>query len=194
MVKMYDVLVPYPAKTDREAILAAAMQQAEEEGADALSIRGVATKLGIAPNALYRYFGSLSDLRGAVSEESQRRLLSAMQAGVGRKGPSEAIRAIAQAYLRFARESPHAFATTLHPSNVEGDAAAHSQSWRFVVAQVARLYGEERAAEAAVALWAFLHGMTVLERAGVLGGAKPSAGFDLGLKLWITGAAADGAD
>ncbi|WP_431263391.1 TetR/AcrR family transcriptional regulator [Roseateles chitinivorans] len=120
LVKMYDVLVPYPAKTDREAILAAAMQQAEEEGADALSIRGVATKLGIAPNALYRYFGSLSDLRGAVSEESQRRLLSAMQAGVGRKGPSEAIRAIAQAYLRFARESPHAFATTLHPSNVEG--------------------------------------------------------------------------
>ncbi len=180
----------YPSKTDRSAILAAAMQQVEEKGVDALAMRGVATALDIAPNALYRYFDSLSDLKGALSEDSQQRLLAAMKAAAARKAPAEAIKGMARAYLRFAREQPHAFALTLHPSNVEGDEAAHRQSWRYVLAQVARLYGDARAGEAAVALWAFLHGMTALERAGVIGGIKPSSGFDFGLALWIDAAGA----
>ena len=78
---------------------------------------------------------------------------------------------------------------TLMPSTpeTEGD-AAHVQSWRFVLGQVARIYGEKKAPEAAVALWAFLHGMTVLEAAGVLGEQKPTSSFEFGLRMWIKAA------
>lgn len=161
------------------------MAQLDESGLDALTIRGVAAALGVAPNALYRYFKSLSDLRGALSERSQQRLLQAMQEGSNGKAPAAAIRGIAQAYLAFAKDHRPAFLLTLYPSSVEGDEAAHRQSWRFVSAQVARLYGEAAAPEATVALWALIHGMTALEDAGVVGGIKPSSGLEFGLKMWL---------
>jgi len=47
----------YPAKTDRQAILSAALEQLTRNEMRALSLRGLAASLGIAPNALYRYFG-----------------------------------------------------------------------------------------------------------------------------------------
>lgn len=184
--------MPYPAKTGREAILAAAMRQVETEGVEKLAIRSVAARLGVAPNALYRYFESLAALEAALAEESRRRLLLVMQKAAGRKPPAEAIRGICGAYVRFAREHPQIFALTLKPANDDHDEnPAHLQSWRFVVEQVSRLYGEARAAEAAVALWALLHGMTVLERAGVLSEAKPSSGLTFGIEMWISAASAD---
>ncbi|MBL6752476.1 MAG: TetR/AcrR family transcriptional regulator [Nevskia sp.] len=183
--------MPYPAKTDREAILAAAMQQVERHGAEKLAIRSVAAALGLAPNALYRYFASLAALEAALAEESRRRLLTVMQRAAERKRPAEAIRGICDAYVRFAREHPQIFSLTLKPSNNDGDEnAVHLQSWRFVLEQVGRLYGDKRAPEAAVALWALLHGMTVLERAGVLSEMKPSSGLAFGLQMWIGGASA----
>ena len=46
----------YPLKTDRASFLSAALQQVESEGIENLAIRSVAAKLGLAPNAIYRYF------------------------------------------------------------------------------------------------------------------------------------------
>ena len=67
----------------------------------------------------------------------------------------------------------------------------HRESWRFMLGQVARVYGETRAPEAAVALWAFLHGMTVLEAAEVFGELKPASSFEFGLQMWIGAASAE---
>ena len=180
-----------PTKTDRAAILAAAMKLVETEGAGKLAIRSVAATLALAPNALYHYFDNLAALQGALADESRRLLLRKMEKAAGRKGPAEAIHAIAQAYIRFAREHTEIFSLTLKPSNDDRyESAAHLRSWEFVVGQVGRLYGEERAPEAALVLWAFLHGMTVLQKAGVFGKLKPESSFKVGLQMWI-GAAAD---
>ncbi len=92
----------YPAKTDRASILNAAMKQVENEGVESLAIRSVAFTLGLAPNALYRYFESLAALEAAVAEEARLQMLEFMQKAAGRKGPAESIRAISEAYLRFA--------------------------------------------------------------------------------------------
>jgi len=67
----------------------------------------------------------------------------------------------------------------------------HRELCRFMLAQVARIYGETRAPEAAVALWAFLHGMTVLEAAEVFGELKPASSFEFGLQMWIGAASAE---
>lgn len=180
------ISMPFPAKTDRQAILAAAMDQVANDGINRLAIRSVAAALDLAPNALYRYFANLAALRDALAEESRRRLLEVLQKAAAKKRPEEAIRGIAKAYVRFAREQPEVFALTLLPSTADTrEDASHVQSWRFVLEHVARLYGQKKAPEAAVALWAFLHGMTVLEAAGIFGERKPASSFEFGLRMWI---------
>lgn len=181
--------MPYPSKTDRQTILATAMDQVTREGLSGLSLRSVAAALGLAPNALYRYFPDRAALEAALAEASQRRLQAVLQKAAGRKPPADAIRSIARAYVRFARDEPHVFALTLLPATPEAGAEpAHVELWRFVQTQVAAIYGEHRAPQAAVTLWAFLHGMTVLEAAGVFGSRKPATSFDFGLRLWMEGA------
>ncbi|WP_158785459.1 TetR-like C-terminal domain-containing protein [Pantoea sp. BAV 3049] len=99
------------------------------------------------------------------------------------------MRALSDAYLAFARESPHVFALTLAaPAEGDDENAMHLQCWRFVTGQVSRLYGEKQAPEASVALWALMHGMCVLEQAGVLGELKPGSGGSFGLQIWIAAA------
>lgn len=182
--------MPYPSKTDRKKILAAAMDQVSRDGINKLAVRSLASALGLTPNALYRYFSSLASIEAALANESRLRLLETLQKAAAKKSPEEAIRNIARAYVRFAREQPHVFSLTLMPSptEAEGD-TSHVESWSFVLQQVTRVYGKERAPEAAVALWAFLHGMTVLELAGVFGERKPASSFEFGLRIWIEAAA-----
>ena len=165
------------------------MNQVAREGVESLAIRGVASSLDLAPNALYRYFTNLSELKATLAEESRVLVLKALQKAAGQKAPKEAICSLSRAYVRFARQNPNVFALALMPATPEAEEnGAHVKSWRFVLGQVARIYGERRAPEAAVALWAFLHGMTVLEAAGVFGEQKPASGFDFGLQMWIEGA------
>ena len=181
-------LMAYPAKTDRESILAAALEQVESEGLENLAIRSVAAKLDLAPNALYRYFENLSDLEFAVAEEVRLQMLQVMQKVIGGKTPSESIRAISKTYLRFAKERPRAFALYLKNSNSETPQCA--KNTEFFVEQVTRLYGRERAQMAAHALWAQIHGLAVLLGAGVLPWDEAHARLSYGLKMWIEGAAA----
>jgi hypothetical protein len=58
-----------------------------------------------------------------------------------------------------------------------------------VVEQVTQLSGAAHAREAAVALWAFLHGMTALEAAKMFGEQKPAKSFDFGLDCWLAAVA-----
>lgn len=190
-VKMYSVLpMAYPTKTDRESILAEALRQVEAHGEENLAIRSVAAALGLAPNALYRYFGSLSELVDALGEEARLGMLESLRKAAGRKPPADAIRAISAAYLRFAAERPRIFALYLRISPVEGSGPPQCErSTTFFLEQVARVYGEKRAWEASHALWALLHGMAVLRDAGVLSRTQLESGFRFGLRLWIEGAA-----
>ncbi len=170
------------------------MEQVARDGLNKLAIRSLAAALNLAPNALYRYFANLAALQAALAEEGTIRLLGVLKRAAGKKPPEKAVRSIAQAYLRFAREQPQVFALTLMPTiDADGTDAAHTQSWQFVLGHVASLYGEVRAPEAAVVLWAFLHGMTVLEAARVFGERKPVSSFEFGLDLWIRAASSDAA-
>jgi hypothetical protein len=58
--------------------------------------------------------------------------------------------------------------------------------WNFVLEQVGRISGPKRAPEAAIALWALLHGFVGLASAGVFDKrGKPRSGFDWGLQAWF---------
>jgi len=178
--------MPYPSKTDRETILAAAMEQAAKKGLDRLSLRSLAASLGLAPNALYRYFADKAHLESAISAEAANRLHQMLVTACGRRGPVQALQHMARAYLHFARTNRFLYEIFMacRAKSTE-DYAAHERLWAFVVTQVAQLTGNKKAPEAAVALWAFLHGFAALDGAGAIGEEKPASSFEFGLKAWI---------
>ena len=179
----------YPSKTDRETILAAAVEQVEQRGLRGLSLRSLAATLELAPNALYRYFADRSVLESALADETSRLLHAAMQRAVHKGTPEQAIRGIARAYLAFARKHPNLYELLLLPCDTEGkEAASHEKLWGFVVEHVTTLTGRGEANDASVALWAFLHGIAELEAANVFGDEKPGTSFDFGLNAWLAAA------
>ena len=61
--------MPYPQRTDRAAIVAAAIEVIDEHGLDGVSLRAIAARLGIRQPALYHHFASKAGLLDAVADE-----------------------------------------------------------------------------------------------------------------------------
>lgn len=181
--------MPYPSKTDRGTILAAAVEQLEQQGLRGLSLRALAASLGLTPNALYRYFADRAVLESALTGEVSRLLHAAMQRAARKDDPEQAIRGIARAYLSFARKHPNLYELLLLPCDAEDEGSVfHENLWSFVLERVSALTGPGQAEEASVALWAYLHGIAELEAIKVFGAEKPGKTFDFGLDAWLAAA------
>lgn len=61
--------MPYPSRTDRASIVAAALLVLDERGLDGVSLRAIATRLGIRQPALYHHFASKAELLDAVADD-----------------------------------------------------------------------------------------------------------------------------
>jgi AcrR family transcriptional regulator len=182
--------MPYPAKTSPREILDEAMAQVERGGANRLSVRAVAAALGLAPNALYRYYADRDALLAAVADEGARLLLAAVEdATRGREG-ADAVRSLAAAYLGFARTRPALYATVMvQHAFPAGSRPAHEDLWDFATGLLGDVAGE-RTAEATVAVWGLLHGAAGLDQAGLFGERKPGGGgVDFGLEALLEGMA-----
>ena len=185
------ISMAYPSKTDRATILAAALEQLERQGLRDLSLRSLASSLGLTPNALYRYFADRSVLESALAGEVSRLLHVAMRRAVRKDDPEQTVRGIARAYLSFARKRPHLYELLLLPCEPEADgAASHEELWNFVVEHVSALAGPRHATEASVALWAYLHGLAQLEAINVPGAHSSGSTFDFGIEAWLAAASA----
>ena len=184
--------MPYPSKTDRETILSAAVKHLAHGGIRDLSLRNLAASLDLAPNAIYRYFSDRSALEAALASEAARQMELALRRAADGREPVTAIREMSSAYIKFARDNRHLYEvmTSLHAP--EHDATSHQSLWTFTVEQVRRVAGSDRAAEASVALWAFLHGAVALEAAQVFGESKPASGLGFGLDAWFIAVATCG--
>lgn len=193
-------IMVFPAKTNTEAIRRAAFTLLDREGEAGFSVRGVAAVLGIVPNALYHHYAGRDGLLAAVADEGARRMLaavrrrvSALEAAAGHAGPDPAttVRAVAEAYLAFARLHPAVYNVFMmwHATleDREREPAAHDELWTTFVGIISPLAGAETAPVASVALWGFLHGMVGLERAGLLGGKKPLDAAPFGLAAFLAG-------
>ncbi|HEY4385711.1 MAG TPA: TetR/AcrR family transcriptional regulator [Ktedonobacteraceae bacterium] len=182
--------MPYPAKTNAQAILAAAIDHIESHGEAALSMRELASILGLSPRALYRHYPDRATLEAAIAEEGFHRLRSALVDAVGQRTGKDALREGAIAYLAFAQAHSVWYTLLLRAhEQTPGLLQAERDMWVFVVQLVEKAVGQATAASAAVALWAFLHGFIELEHANVLGEQKPRSGFNVGLEALLAGLA-----
>ena len=59
----------YPSRTDRAAIVAAAIEVLNDRGLEGVSLRAIADRLGIRQPALYHHFANKSELLDAVAGE-----------------------------------------------------------------------------------------------------------------------------
>jgi AcrR family transcriptional regulator len=177
--------MPYPSKTDRQTILSAAVKQLARVGIRYLSLRNLAASLELAPNAIYRYFSDRSALEAALASEAARQMELALRRAADGREPATAIREMSSAYVKFAKDNRHLYDVMMSPHVPKHDAIQHQSLWTFTVEQVQRIAGSDRAAQASVALWAFLHGAVALEAAEVFGENKPASGVGFGLDAWF---------
>jgi AcrR family transcriptional regulator len=90
--------------------MAAAYQAVEKHGHPELSLRPLASKLGVTQPALYRHFTSKEALLAAVAVRAWTAFEAELGAAIQRhREPREALRASGRAYVRWAHAHPHLF-------------------------------------------------------------------------------------
>jgi|GEM_PF-651349 len=196
----------YPSKLSRASVVDAAVALIREQGADALGMRAVAARLSVRPASLYKHVVDLAGLQSLLAEHAAGDLLAAMDVAIARAPRSASVESpkmpmlfMANEYLRFAREQPSLYAMltsatvplpATEPSSPTAMSIPHvarAALWRRLLQVVGDLTGTRDDADAAVALWAFLHGFIALERGGMFATSGQKGGFARGVKAMAAG-------
>lgn len=166
----------------RRELLDAAIALFAERGSLDFTLRELARAVGVTHSAPYRHFESKQELIAALRQEVFARLAERERHALSRAGanPRARVRALGEAYVRFAITEPVAFRLVLaHP--VEGQPAAErggdtsdagEESYRLLVTAIedARTAGVARtdlsARELALAAWSLVHGLASLLASG----------------------------
>lgn len=170
-------MAPRPGLT-ADRVADAAVAVVEDDGLDALTLGRVAARLGVRTPSLYNHVDGLGDVRRRVTVRAIEAVGAALQAAtVGRSG-SDALRAMAEAYRRFALDHPGLYAATVPTTEVDDDAVR--DAGRRVVGTVVAVLREfelddEQAIHAARSIRAAVHGFLALELAGGFGLDVPTA-------------------
>ncbi|HEV7763003.1 MAG TPA: TetR/AcrR family transcriptional regulator [Acidimicrobiales bacterium] len=90
----------------RAEILATAWELAREQGLAGLSLRDVATRVGLRPPSLYWYFASKHAIYDAMFAEGNRQLLALVEAAEWPDDPRELLRLVGRAFVEFGAEDP----------------------------------------------------------------------------------------
>jgi len=140
-------------------IVAVARGLLEDEGADALSMRRLADRLGIRAPSIYKHLADKQALENALISDGFEELAATFEAALAGDDP---LGAIASAYRAFAKEHPHLYRLmTDRPLQRELLSPGAEERAALPVFHAA---GDD--ADTARAAWAFAHGMTILELNG----------------------------
>ncbi len=160
----------------RRTLLDAALALFAERGAFDFTLRELARAAGVTHNAPYRHFAGKAELLEALRGEGFTALAASARAALGSAGddPRRRVRALGDAYLRFAIAEPHRFRLMLHNPLESAEDPVAGQGTAFAVLretlEEARQGGVVRrdlsARELALSAWALVHGLSSLMVAG----------------------------
>jgi AcrR family transcriptional regulator len=170
-------IVGEPLTPRARDIMTTARQLLEEHGAEGLTMRRLAERLGIRAPSLYKHFPDKAAVEAAVIASGLEQLAAALAAALDNAG--QPLTALTAAYRRFALAHPHLYLLMTDgplprdslPTGLEARAAA----------PLLRVTGTQARARA---IWAFAHGMVQLELANRF---PPGADLDA---AWRAGIAA----
>jgi AcrR family transcriptional regulator len=157
----------------RKALLDAACDQLERVGFERLSLRDLASAQSVSPGAPYRHFPNRRSLLAALATQTIHVLWDRMrQATLGRSAGAAQLRAVAHAYLEFARAHPQQFRLMFVSELLTDDqprdpalvevADAQYEWFKSIVAAACVARDENSVAAATIALWSALHGFALM--------------------------------
>jgi AcrR family transcriptional regulator len=137
----------------RDEIVAAALALLEQEGADGLSMRRIAERVGMRAASIYKHFPNKEALEAAVISVGFETQAAAFERA------DDGLEALAGSYRAFARERPDLYRLMTERS-LNRELLAEGAEARAAAPVIAAAGGD---ADLARAAWAFAHGMTILE-------------------------------
>lgn len=162
----------------RERLCDVATRRFAELGYAGVSLRGLALELGCSPTTPYRYFRDKDEIFAAVRARAFDRLAAYGAPFTGESSdPLAQLEGLGLAYLRFARDEPHAYRMAFELDQPDADAypellEARRKAWQVIHRAV------RRAVEAGTLggdvnvvshlFWAGMHGLAALHLAGQL--------------------------
>ncbi len=158
--------MPYPAQVNRAAIIAAARDLVEQEGAESLSLGQVASALGIKAPSLYRHVRDKSDLMRGVNDATIGALFDHLSATNTRTAaPLPRLLTLARAYRDFALARPRSYALAFSTTDasLRPDPIQVVQRVLPLQAAIAPLSGEAQSLDALRGLLSIMHGFISLE-------------------------------
>jgi AcrR family transcriptional regulator len=160
----------------RDALIKAALREAELGGPEAISIKGLAKELGVSQPAPYRHFADREALLAAVTAEAFRQFSASLRAAMAKPSKHSKLSRLAQATLDFGlrRNGIYRlmFASRTMSCAARGSElhAAASETFELVLealeAPAVGLLRERHALK----IWAALHGVVMLAEQGLLTG------------------------
>lgn len=155
---------------DLDAILAVAEEIIDRDGWQALSLASLAARLDIKSPSLYAHFNGLDGLRDALALRGARAMGDVLRTASKSSSGVVAVRAIAHAYRRFAKQHPGLYAALQRGSPLEENgelARAQYTIVEIVIAAIAQMGASGNEAIHIVrAMRSSLHGFVMLERDG----------------------------
>ncbi len=162
----------------RERLCGAAERLFAEHGPDGVTMRQLASELGVSPMTPYRYFSDKDAILAAVRAGAFNRFSEALERAFGSEtDPLARTVAIAQAYVDFALAEPAAYKLMFglmqphqenYPELVEAGVRARRTMTAHVDALIAAGLMEGDADMIGHMFWAALHGTLVLQFARAL--------------------------
>ena len=156
----------------RAQLIAAVRELVETHGPDGFSVAEAARRAGVSSAAPYKHFKDRHEILRGVVSEAMDRLRAAMEAGAAAhpEGSIQAVAAVGQAYVDFARAEPGVFRLVF--GLTEGhenapDLLAKGESCFGVVVRAAAAClglppGDPEVQRRAYMLWSFVHGHSFL--------------------------------
>ncbi len=179
----------------RDVLLTQTSRLVAEHGADAVSVRTVASAAGTSTSAVYALFGSRDHLLAAVAAEAVARFASHLAAVGQQDDPVARLLDLGRADRASALEDPHFYRVMFGAGTARLRAAEKDLPTTFSVLQQAaqRCIDSGRCAvddaeRMANTLWALVHGLVELELAGLIDGdpTDRAAAFDRALgDIWL---------
>lgn len=162
----------------RNQLIAAALALFEARGDLDFTFRELARAVGVTHNAPYRHFASREELLAALRDEGLARLAAAERRALAKtaQGDTRArVRALGEAYVRFALAEPVLFKLVLSlPVTAASPGASASESFALLEGALAEgrsqgaLRGDLAARELALVAWSLVHGLASLVSSGRL--------------------------
>lgn len=158
-------------------------------------MRTLAARLGVRASSLYRHFPDRSSIEKTLANRAAEQLLDCMQLAAQGLSGERALFASARAYLDYATSESSFYDIMIQCSGLSNTSSEATKAiWNYFIRLVSDTTQLGDDVSGAAALWAFLHGFSVLSRSGQLGDTAPRLTFARGTQALVRGLSVPDAD